>query len=387
MLTATWRRAILVVTMLLSFGTNQVFADDQNLGRVRIASFAYPRQVTPGKMFSVNLDVEYEVRTDVAIRGAIFEVIANASTPLWQSDATRVSGGGDKVWIINLTAPLVEGTLQLSAYAYYLENGVWKFYNDTVLGPGFRDASVKVAPNANLQVELGVPGVGLKVGNLSETTSQAGEVGITLLVGTTYSLSVPYILEYENSTRMIFVGWQDGSNQTNRVISIDGDTQLVGSYRTQYLLRVTSTLSGHSYQKWYDAESNVTLQEVNSVPMTWPLGLLGGKYVFSGWSGDVNSASAEINFMMNSPTTVHANFSIPYGILIVFPIIVALGVAAELVLVALKRKQTNQLDAHSSKWNFTCSNCGTVIEEGWMHCTHCGAEVDSLEKGPKRGET
>ncbi len=387
MFTGTWKYVILVVIMSLSFGTNQVFADDQNLGRVRIASFVGPRQVAPGKIFSVNLDVEYEVRTDVTIRGVIFEVVANASTPLWQSDAARVSGGGDKVWAINLTAPLTEGTLQLSAYAYYLENGVWKFYNDTVLGPGFRDVSIKVARNANLQVELGVPGVELKLGNLSETTSRVGEVGFTLLVGTTYPLSVPYVLEYENSTRIIFIGWQDGSNQTNRVISIDGDTQLVGSYRTQYLLRVTSTLSGHSYQKWYDAESNVTLQEVNSVPMNWPLGLLGGNYVFSGWTGDVNSASAEINFPMNSPRTVHSNFSIAYGILIVFPVIVALGVAAELFLLALKRKQTIQIDAHSSKSMLTCSSCGTVVEEGWVHCTHCGAKLGFLEKGPKRGRT
>lgn len=387
MFRATWKCATLVVIMLLSFGTNQVFAEDQNLGRVRIASFVYPRQVAPGTVFQVSLDIEYEVRTDVTIQGAIFEGEVNASNPVWQSDTTSVSGGGDKVWTIQLTAPATEGTLQLSVYAYYLENGVWKFYNDTILGPGVRGFSIKVARNANVQVELGVPGVELKLGNLSETTSQAGIAGFTIPVGTIYSLSVPYVLEYENSTRLIFIGWQDGSNQTNRVISIDEDTQLVGSYRTQYLLRVTSTLSNHSYQKWYDAKSNVTLQEVNSVPMTWPFDLLGAKYVFSGWSGDATSRSAEITFTMNSPMTVHAGFSIAYGILIVFPIIIALAVASELALLALKRKQTIRTNVHSPKSMPTCSKCGTVIEEGWVHCTHCGAKLDSLENGSKAGET
>lgn len=377
MLPVTWKCAIFVVIMMFAYGTNIAFAQDQNLGRLRIASFVCPRQVAPGSVFSVNLDIEYEVRTNATIRGAIFEGIVNASTPLWQSDVASVSGGGDKVWVINFTAPITEGTIQLSAFAYYLENGVWKFYNDTVLGPGFRVASFKVARTATLQVALGLPGVQLTLGNISETTTRTGSANVTLPVGVTYTLSVPYVSEYANLTRMVFNGWQDGNNQTNRNISLDGDTQLIGSYRTQYLLRVTSNLSSHSYERWYDVGANVTLQEVDSAPMLWPLRLLGAKYVFSGWSGDVNSGSTKIAFSMNSPTNIHANFSIAYGTLIVFPIVIAVGIIGELVLLALKRKKTLRFRAESSKSMPNCSNCGTLLEAGWAHCLHCGAKVDS----------
>jgi hypothetical protein len=381
-LSATWKCAILVIILALSSGTIGVFAEEQNLGRVRIASFVCPRQVAPGSVFSVNLDVEYEVRTNATMRAAIFSGLTNASTPLWQSEAVSLVGGGDKVWVINLTAPSTEGTVQLSAYAYYLDNGVWKFYSDTVLGPGFRQVFIKVARNATLQIDLGVPEVELTVGNQSETTTRAGVVGVSLPVGISYWVSVPSMQQYQNSTRKIFDGWQDRNNQTSRIITLDGDTQLVGSYRTQYLLRVISTVPNYSYQRWYDAGSNVTLQAVGSVSIFWPLGLFGGKYVFSGWSGDFNSGSSEINFTMNSPKTIDANFSIDYGFFMVFAVIVTAGIIGQVVLFTLKRRKAAQSRAESASSTATCPNCGEIIDEGWVHCTNCGRKVDSLKDEP-----
>lgn len=381
-LLAAWKCTLIVAILVLSFCTIGVFAQETSIGRVRIASFVCPRQVAPDSVFSVTLDMEYEIRMNASVRAIIFGSMANASTPLWQSDVANVSGGGDKVWTINFTAPPTEGTIQLSAYAYYFDNGTWKFYNDTVLGPGFRQVAIKVARNAVLQVEVGVPGLELTLGNLSATTTSTGDVGVSLLVGMNYTLSVPGVMQYPNSTRIIFDGWQDGNNQTSRIISIDGDTQLVGSYRTQYLLRVNSTVSSYSYEKWYDAGSTVTLQSVDSVPMFWPLGLLGGKYDFSGWSGDVNSRSGEINFTMNSPKNIYANFSIEYGALIVIPIIIAAGVIGEASLLVLKRKKTARVNAEPAISVSTCPNCGESIEEGWQHCIHCGGKLGSLEEEP-----
>ena len=252
-LLSAWKGTLIVFIMVFSFFTVGVFAEDQSLGRVRIASFVGPGQVAPDTAFSLSLDVEYEVREATIIRAAIFEGLLNEGAPLWQSDNASVAGGGDKVWTLNLTAPSVEGTIQFSAYAYYLDNGVWKFYNDTVLGPGYGQVTIKVSRYATLKVDLGVPGLAVTLGNSSDTTTQAGDLNATLLVGMPYQLSVPSDQEYQNSTRIVFSGWQDGNNQTQRRISLTGDTQLIGYYRAQYLLKVTSSQSGYSYQKWYDA--------------------------------------------------------------------------------------------------------------------------------------
>jgi len=382
-LSATRKCMILVAVLMLSLCTVGVFADEPSLGRVRISSFVCPTQVAPSEMFSVKLDVEYEIVTNASVRAAIFVGMGNASTPLWQSDVAIVSGGGDEVWTLNFTAPPTEGTLELSAYAYYFDNGAWNFYNDTILGPGFKQVAIKIARYATLQVELGVPGIEVAIGNLSETTTQFGSATASLLVGTEYPLSVPAVLEYPNSTRIIFNGWQDGNNQTHRILTLDGDTLVVGSYRTQYLLRVTSTVPGYSSEKWYDAESNVSLHGFDSVSMFWPLGLLGGKYDFSGWSGDVTSRSSDINFTMNSPKTIYANFSVEYGGLIILPIIIAAGVLGEVVLLAFRRKKTAQINAESSTPVSVCSNCGEDTEEEWVHCIHCGAKLGA-ENGPAK---
>lgn len=372
----TWKCMLIVVILILSFFTLGVFADEQSLGRVRIASFTGPRQVAPASTFSMSLDIEYEVRTTATIRAAIFGGLSNASAPLWQSEITNVTGGGDKVWTSNFTAPPVEGTIQFSAYAYYLDNGVWKFYNDPILGPGYSQVTIKVSQHATLQIDMGVPRLAVTLGNNSDTTTQEGDLNVTLAVGVPYSLSVPSELEFQNSTRIVFNGWQDGSNQSQRMITLTGDMKLVGSYREQYLLIVTSTQSSSPYQKWCDIGSNVTLQGADLVPASWFLTIFGGRYVFSRWSGDVNSRSNEISLTMNSPKTITANFSIKYGYLIVFPIVIASGIVGEAVLLAIRRKKRGQGIGPSTN-SPTCPNCGEVVEEGWEHCIHCGNDLGS----------
>jgi len=373
-----WKGTFIVLIMLLSFSTIGVFADDQAPGRVRVASFVGPGKVAPDTAFPLSLDIEYEVRAATTIRAAIFAGLLNMGAPLWQSDNESVAGGGDKVWTVNFTAPSVEGTIQFSAYAYYLDNGMWKFYNDTVLGPGYAQVTINVSRYATLRIDLGVPGLVVTLGNSSDTTTQAGDLNATLLAGVPYRLSVPPDHEYQNSTRIVFSGWQDGNNQTQRLISLTGDTKLVGYYRVQYLLKVTSSQSGYSSQTWNDSGSNVSLQETNFVPTSWPLALLGGKYVFSGWSGDVNSRSDEIFFAMNSPKTISANFTVDYGLLIL-PVIVALGIIGEIVLLALKRRRRTRTSLGLSTKRPTCPNCGEDIEEEWVHCIHCGNSLVSLE--------
>jgi hypothetical protein len=392
----TGRSAFLVIfTLVVAFGTMTVHAQESNVGLLRIATFQSPRQIAPSSLFSVILDVEYAIHgpENAIIRAAIYHgvPVANQTSPLWQSGSETVIGGGDKIWNVSLTAPANEGVMQLTAFVYYLDGAVWRYYNDSLQGPGYEQLSVKVARTATLEVDLGDEGLHVTIANTTQQTSTAGSSEITLPVGKAYSISVPQEVQLQNSTRLIFNGWSDGLNQTDRIILLDGDIQLAGSYRHQYLLQVTSTVPTYSYSRWYDAGSNVTIEVENSFPYSYPLNLLGVKYTFQGWTGDVKSQSSRVNVTLNSPKSVNANFSVDYSPL-ALPSILLVGIIGAVVLAVLHRKRATvelsveaeaepvspQTKEEAQPVSLWCNSCGKPVEKEWKHCIHCGADLPGL---------
>ena len=217
-------------------------------------SFEAPREVAPNSIFSVKLDVEYGVHgrpENDTFRAAIYG--DNGNDPLWQSEpvivrwagpsSSSTPWGGDKIWNINLTSPSVQGSFRLTAYAYYFDDGVWRFFNNSLNGPGLRQVSVRVGKTANFDVELGTSGVPVSIDNLTVKTSSNGDAKMTLFEGNTYVLSVPPVVEFQNMTRLVFSGWDDGSKQSQRSIVFNDDMKLTGAYRIQYLLQVNSLVS------------------------------------------------------------------------------------------------------------------------------------------------
>ncbi len=367
---------------MFSLNTIVVSADEPNLGILRVRSFEAPREVAPNSVFSVKLDVEYGVHgrpENDTFRAAIYG--DNANNPLWQSETVTIwwagpsspsaPWGGDKIWNINLTSPSVLGSIKLTAYAYYFEEGVWRFFNNSLNGPGLRQVSVRIGKTANFAVELGTSNVPVSIDNLTVKTSSSGDAKMTLFEGNTYVLSVPPVVEFQNLTRLAFNGWNDGSKQSQRSIVFNGDMKLMGTYRMQYLLRVNSLVS--SYSEWHDAGSSVRLQTLDSVPMNWPLDLFGFKYNFVGWTGDINSSLKMVDITMNSPKTFNANFSIDYSPLLILSIFAA-GVSGAVTLVRKRRNTSNKLRS-TKKLSLRCGNCGEHVKGDWTHCNRCGTDL------------
>jgi hypothetical protein len=184
------------------------------------------------------------------------------------------------------------------------------------------------------------------------------------------------ILELPNSTRLIFNGWKDGFSQSQRDIVVSGDIDLVGTYRTQYLLQVNSPLSSNS--EWYDAGTVVKLQQPSSYPMSGPLGLLGSRYDFVGWSGDINSTLTQLEVVMNAPKTVNAHFSTDYHALVI-SVIVALGLGAALSLTLVRYRGKYHEANEQDDSGVSCAECGESVESGWAYCIHCGAALSEPE--------
>ncbi len=371
---------VMILVLIFSVDGSAVRGEEPNVGVLRVRSFKVPREVAPGSIFPATLDVEYNLHrrpANATIRAAIYIGDINFSNPFWQSDPVTVTEGGDEIWHANLTSPLTEGYLRLTACAYYLDEGGWRFYNNTFNGPSFAQAIIKIGKTASLDIALGVVGLRVTIDNSTIITSSTGDAQTMLFVGGTYLVSVVPAVEFQNATRIIFAGWSNGDKQTEKSVVMDGDAKLVGSYKVQYALQTYSR--GASQIEWYDAGANAKLQSPSSVPMNWPLDVFGLKDNFVRWTGDVNSTLLQVNVTMNSPKTVYADFSSDYGPLILPAILVA-GVVCSLVLFITRRqsrvadipdelKSTEQLTA------VRCGRCGEPAGKEWAYCDHCGSDL------------
>ena len=104
-----------VLVLIISANGSFVMSEEPNVGILRVDSFRVPREVAPNSVYSVMIDVLYNLHkrpNNATIRAAIYEGDVNFSNPLWQSDPVIVSNGGDEIWNVSLTSPAMEGYLQ-----------------------------------------------------------------------------------------------------------------------------------------------------------------------------------------------------------------------------------------------------------------------------------
>jgi len=376
--------AVLVFLVAVSMsGMSIALAEEPNVGLLRVSDVRHPRQVAPAAQVSFVIDVEYAIRFNATVRTSLFDGSpGNLGAELWHSDPLVLSAGGDQLWTANLTAPSSEGEWTLTAFAYYFEKGEWKYFTDPDQGPGFAQTKLKVAPLAALEIDLGLSDIPVKVDGSTARTSSLGTVTVQLPVGVAHQITVQLALLFDNSTRMVFAGWQDGSNDTQRTLILDGDLKISGSYRTQYLLRVSSVLSAYSYSEWYDAGSNITLRADDSVPMSGVFGTFGLRYVFRGWSGDIESTARSVTLIVNNPRAINANFDVDYTPIVILAILL-FGIVGGAMLAVLRKRRSPTPTAIEEEVEDepvgVCGNCGEPIEESWTHCVHCGKALGSSE--------
>jgi hypothetical protein len=378
---------ILFLTLALLPAVASVSATP-NIGMLRVSSFLCPGEVAPGATFPVSLDVEYAIQglpNNATIRGAIYSGSINSSSRLWESDPTLVSNGGDEVWNLTLTAPTSEGFFNITAYALFLDDGAWTYFSNPVNGPGFSRITVKIGKTANLDVNVGAPGIGVTVDGATEQTSHNGDASFVVAVASTAVVSLPPIVEFQNSTRIIFTQWSDAVQEPQRHVLIDGDISLTAYYKTQYLLRVNF---GSKSEEWYDRGANATISALTPVPVAWPLSMLGVTQTFQGWSGDIHSSLPKLNVTMDSPKTITAEFNTDYRPLAV-PAIFGLGIASAVISFVWIRRRSDGLEqgvteatpdelVHES--NPTCPTCGQETEQEWAHCIKCGTKLNSADR-------
>jgi M6 family metalloprotease-like protein len=144
---------------------------------------------------------------------------------------------------------------------------------------------------------------------ISPTGSPSGEGWYD--AGSVVTVGVQSTVQYPNSTRMVFNGWNSatlGSNPTAQ-ITVNSPTSLLAAWKTQYLVTVESEYGSASGGGWYDAGSSAQLSiqpEVDYSNQT--------RRIFTGWTGDAYATTPHLTLTANRPLNVVAEWVTQYEI-------------------------------------------------------------------------
>jgi len=163
-----------------------------------------------------------------------------------------------------------------------------------------------------LSVRLPWAGGSIRVNGTAYAANGTMVIEVPILPGQ-QTVEVPYEHPLYLGKRQVFVRWSDGDTSNPRVCSAAGDVTLSAEYKTQYRLIIDSGKGTTSGDGWYDENSTATAKA------TSPIHVSSGKtrLIFSHWSGNYTSNSTSLQFSMNRPYNLTANWVVEHYLTIV----------------------------------------------------------------------
>ena len=159
-----------------------------------------------------------------------------------------------------------------------------------------------------------------------------------------HSISIPMFVAINETARLSFDRWSDGSSQPNRTAFISSDMELKAVYHIQFRLSIISNAaeSNTSGAGWYDSGSLASFSVTETqLPTVGVLDLLGAKVTFQGWfeSGNLITTSSSGSIDMSRPHTITAQWVTDYTIpIILFIVAIAVGLGTYFVIKRPTRK-------------------------------------------------
>jgi len=107
--------------------------------------------------------------------------------------------------------------------------------------------------------------------------------------------------------RYVFAGWEGASISTSSSVGlvVDGPKTLTAKWKTQYYVKLISDLGSVEGENWYDSGTTAT---VRTVATELPGNGQGERFVFRGWTGDIQSQQTSVTFTVTAPKTITVNW-------------------------------------------------------------------------------
>ena len=147
--------------------------------------------------------------------------------------------------------------------------------------------------------------------------------------GTGVSVTATSPSKIVEKSRLMFLGWQGATTSTSNPVTIimDGPKTLTATWRWQHYLTVETKHGTPSGEGWYDEGSTAEFSIPSEIPMESPFGSLGGKYIFSGWTGDSTATTPKAAILMDRPYAVVASWTSDYSMVTAFFVILTAIIA------------------------------------------------------------
>jgi len=374
---------VAVICFLLVFMTagfvNPAMAQIEKLGLLRIKA-EYPIQVPRSYVFQVNVTMEYAFRDYFEISAAVYEgARGTLSHQLWESKPERLADVGERTYIVQLKSPAQEGQWLLTSYAFFYNASSPGYFTDQERGPGFIEMRIKVADNAKLTLRTPHGNMAVSVDGIGFTTDQNGVLVRELEVLTRHSVEVPRNVSMTEGWRAVFRSWNGTDHENPKTLLIGTDLLLTVDYQDEFRLDVVSDVTQVSGAGWYQAGEVANFSAPLLVPQQGVGGLVGIRWRFTGWSGDIESTANSESVVMDHPYRVVANWVIDYEQLYYLTIgaaVLVVGAVAAFVGRRMTKKPSEEKAAPLVRTY--CMFCGANIDPDARFCSKCGkAQVSS----------
>jgi len=373
LLTKNLAAICLLLVFMTACSAHPAIAQIEKLGLLRIKA-EYPIQVPRSYTFQVNLTVEYGFRDYFEINVAVYEGAGGIlGSPLWSSNPERLADVGEKIYNVQLKSPAREGQWVLTGYAFFHDAQGSSYFTDQERGPGFVEMHIKVADNAKLTLRTPHGNMAVSVDGTGFTTDQNGILVRELQVLTRHSIEAPTNVSMTEGWRAVFRSWNGTDHENPKTLLIGTDLSLTVDYQDQFRLDIVSDVTQVSGGGWYRAGAIANFSAPLLVPQQGAGGLVGIRWRFTGWSGDIESTANSESVVMDRPYRVIANWVADYEQLYYLTIgaaVLVTGAAAAFVGRQITKKPSEEKAAPLARTY--CMYCGANIDPDARFCSKCG---------------
>lgn len=335
----------LLVVLIAAGFVQPSTAQIEKLGYLRVTA-QYPVQVPRSYTFQVNVTVEYAFRDYYEISAAIYQGPRGTfGSALWEGQIERLIDVGEKTYNVQLKSPAEEGQWLLTGYAFSHNASTPVYFTDQERGPGFVEMNIKVADNAKLTLQTPHGNMVVSVDGTSFTTDQNGVLVSELKILIPHSIEAPENVSMTEGWRALFLSWNGTDHENPKTILLRNDLSLTVDYQDEFRLDAVSQVAQVSGTGWYDAGTVANFSAPLLVPQQGIGGLVGIRWKFTSWSGDITSTDHSESVVMNRPYRVVANYVTDYEQLDYFIIgaaVLIVAAAAAFLVLRITRKPSEQ---------------------------------------------